>query len=433
MRKCFFLLTLATGLLIFLPFIQAQGMPASSMKNRQDIKNPTAPKLSGSDVIWFDTVDNYDPVAAYDSVHQEYLVVWWNDRGATRDIYAQRVTRKGEFKSWFSVEHIASTWTWLADIAYSPKQQEYLVVYTKKLTDTDYDVLARRVKWNGSWMSDPISVNIDVGKQWYPAVTYNSLRDEYLIVYENYWTDTMRDIDAQRVRASDGAVLGPSSGYNIASEANTIRRMPDVAYNGERDEYLIAYTYQQSALNGDIRGKIASFNFGTLSSEIYLVDNLTSQDDVALAAGPNEYLAVWSDGDDTTIYSRRVTGTGVLQPFISLAVHSGEPCIEPAVAYAGCAGYYLINWRYVRSTPSGWDIYGRDVKAGSNQPASSEFAIDSYSYSQKAPAVTCSSDGHCLMVWESNIPVGLESDYEIFGSFAMYGCAYLPFVVRSSP
>ncbi|MFL7792398.1 MAG: hypothetical protein AB8I69_09680, partial [Anaerolineae bacterium] len=64
-----------------------------------------APPLTDFIDIKVDDVNNYNPAVAYNSRHDEYLVVWENDRGATRDIYAQRVAGDGTLKTWFTIAH----------------------------------------------------------------------------------------------------------------------------------------------------------------------------------------------------------------------------------------------------------------------------------------------------------------------------------------
>jgi len=392
----------------------------------QGLAAALAPPLGSFLDIWVDDVDNYNPAVAYNSRHDEYLVVWENDRGATRDIYARRVAGNGTLKSSFTIVSNANKWNYLPDVAYNPVRDEYLVVYTYQVNTSDYDIYARRVKWDGSWMSAEISVNLDAAKQWYPAVAYNSQNDEYLVVYENYWSGSLRDIAAQRV-ASDGVLL---SWRNIATAPNTVRRLPDVAYNATRNEYLIAYTYQYNPTDGDIYGKVASANLGTLGTEMYIADTTFNQDGVALAAGPNEYLAVWEDGPSTThrtIFGRRVSGAGALQPDFAIVDHFNQACVEVAAGYGPIYGY-LVAWRFIGSS-SHWDVYGRYVKAGQDSAWESEFAIDTGSDLQRSPALACGSRGDCLVVEEDNWP---SADYEIRGRLALARHVYLPLVVRNS-
>ncbi|MGB5933949.1 MAG: hypothetical protein WBH57_12900 [Anaerolineae bacterium] len=387
--------------------------------------------------IWVDTVDNYNPAVAYNGLHDEYLVVWWNDRGATRDIYARRVGSDGTVKSWFSVVSNPNKWNWLPDVAYSPAQDEYLIVYAYNVTSTDYDLWARRIKWDGSWMSAEFPIDNDVDKDWYPALAYNSQNDEFLVVYEKYVSSTRRDIEAQRVRASDGVLL---SWRNIAGVANQGRRLPDVAYNVTRNEYLIAYTMDPGIVITptlgvqDIYGKVASANLGTLSSEIHICDDAYDQDSANVAAGPDEYLVVWEDGalgtSDYDIYGRRVSGAGTPQGAsggFPIAAATANLHVEPDVAYG--AGYgYLVTWRYASGTSSGNDLYGRHVMPGQDSATGNEFAIDSGADSQRSPALACAPSGDCLVVEEDNWPAG---DYEIRGRFVMPHRVYLPMVLRN--
>ncbi len=385
-----------------------------------------APPLDAFIHIWTgDGVDNLGPAVAYNHLHDEYLVVWENDRGATRDIYARRVSGGGELLSFFTIVSNASYWNWLPDVAYNPVLDEYLVVYTFNDPMTDNDIWGRRVAWDGSSMSTEIPIVTDAGSQWYPAVAYNNQNDEYLVVYENDWGSGLRDIAAQRVDA-DGMLL---SWRNIASDPNTVRRLPDVTYNATQNEYLIAYTYDFPT-DGDIRGKIASANLGTLGAEIMIVDNTNNQDGVSLAAGPNEYLAVWEDGPqmstERTVFSRRVTAAGGLEPFIPIAVHSGEACVEPAVAYSPVFGY-MITWRYVPA-PGIWDVYARYVNAGQDTVSSDEFAIDDDITSQKSPAIACASSGDCLIVEEDNSSMTGPVDSEIRGRIVSPYPAFIPLI-----
>jgi hypothetical protein len=316
---------------------------------------------------------------AYNSNHDEYLVVWYNDQGGgTWDIYARRVRGDGTLLSNFCVVSDAGKKNWQPDVAYSPTQDEYLVVYTYEQNSSDYDLFARRVSWNGGWMSAEIAINLEADKQWNPAVAYNSQNDEYLVVYENWWAGGLRDIAAQRVDASDGSLL---SWRNIATGTGEERVFPDVAYNEARNEYLIAYTFGVGS-DGHIYGKVASANLGTLSGEIHICDDSYDQDFPAVAAGPDEYLVVWEDGtwgtDDYDIFARRVSGGGTPQGasggFEIDGVGDDNLHVDPAVAYG--AGYgYLVAWRYFDPGASGQDVYGRYVMRGQNAASGDEFRL----------------------------------------------------------
>jgi len=436
MRKAHRLvLALAVGLLAALWAVPREGraQPVGIGTHPATLQ---APILGSFINIWdADTVDNLEPAVAYNTNHDEYLVVWSNDRGGTWDIYAQRVGGDGALLSHFTVFRDVGCKDWQPDVAYNPDQDEYLIVYTYEVSSSDYDIWARLVKWNGADLGDAryaeFPINQDSDKQWNPAVAYSNQSNEYLVVYENWWAGGTRDIDARRVD-SDGNALGQASGVNIATGAGQVRTFPDVAYNEARNEYLIVYNYT-SGTYGDILGKVASANLGTLSGEKSICVDSYDQDFPAVAAGPDEYLVVWEDGDwgtnDYDIYARRVGGDGTPQDdpggFEIDGLGDGNLHVDPAVAYGAAYGY-LVAWRYYEGG-SDQNVYGRYVVPGKDKASGNEFAIDSGSSSQATPAVACNPFGTCLAVEEDNWPGG---DYEIRGRFVTPNQVYLPLAVK---
>ncbi len=139
MNKKFLVLLLMFGLLLL------TGMPENPVEAGENpvkvlssLSNSSV-KLSPFINIWLDDVDNHSPAVAYNSHHDEYLVVWYNDRGPTRDVFARRVRADGTLLSSFTITHNANFWNYNPDLAYSPKHDEYLVVWTydSVLTDSD--------------------------------------------------------------------------------------------------------------------------------------------------------------------------------------------------------------------------------------------------------------------------------------------------------
>jgi hypothetical protein len=398
----------------------------------------SSPHLGDLITIFEDSVNNVSPAVAYNTLHDEYLVVWHNYRPVTTDIYARRVGSNGAVKSWFCVATVdGETYNYPA-VAYSPAQDQYLIVYVHESSGTDYDIKAKRLSWNGGLMSEEFVIIDDADKQWLPAVAYNSVDDEYLVVYNNWWAGGLRDIAAQRVRASDGALL---SWRNIATGAGgdgKSRLFPDVAYNASRNEYLIAYSYEHSASAYDIYATVASANLGTLSSELHIVDDADFQDRVALAAGPDEYLAVWEDGPSyvvspvyRTIGARRLTGAGTLEPPMVIVDETDEVHERPDVGYRGIWGY-LTTWLF-EFAYGDENVLGRCVRSGQNEPAGGRFAIDDRGGDQDEAALTCAPSGDCLVVYQDDWNTGAEIDPEIRGRLAGPWHSYMPLAIRNAP
>lgn len=417
-------LGLVLALLLLAPL-----MPASSQKPALDGVqfgyNPGSPLFSARFAIWSDDVDNLNPTVAYNSRHNEYLVVWWNDRGATRDIYAQRVTADGVLKSQWCVINQAGFWNWLPAVAYSPARDEYLVVYTYKANDTDYDLWARRMAWNGAWLSPEFAISTYSGRQWYPSVAYNADDDQYLVVYENYWSDTFRDIAAQRVRASDGALL---SWRNLATAAGQVRRLPDAAWLASTNEYLVAFSWLHPAGDNNIHAVMTNADMSYLSPEVELIGHDYDLIDAAVTTSPGEYLVVWEDGPgnpERTVYGRRISGLGVMSDPFAILAQTGQVYLEPDTAYSAVYGYVTVaRFKY---SDTDTDIYLRYSKPGQNSIAPGYWAIDSLTAYQRAPAIACDRFGSCLVVYEDNYDA---ASFNITGRLLLAHKAVIPLAAR---
>jgi hypothetical protein len=397
---------------------------------------PMAPPQLGAFInIWLEVgVGNFEPAVAYNSLRDEYLVVWSNTRagGATKDIYARRVRGDGTLLSYWTITHNANFHNYEPDVAYSPLQDEYLVVWTYDSVITDSDIWAVRVKWDGSWMGSEFSLGRKDDKQHKPAVVYNGQANEYLVVYQNTWAGGGQDIDAERVLASDGTPLG---WVNIAAGTG-YRSSPDVAYNPTSNRYLIAYTFRPTSVldSGDIYGKVATWNIGNLSSEIHICDDANDQNSVALASSAEEFLSVWADAPSastTEIYARRVGAYGAPQGPSGGFWITGSPGRHdnaPDVATGNGRGY-LITWQRFEGGLN-WDVYGRYTTPGQDNASDAEFPLDNDVKTQMYPVVACTNEGKCLMAEEDSNTAG--GDFDIRGRL-VWPYPYhisLPVVVR---
>jgi hypothetical protein len=426
MRAVLFLIVV---LLLLAPMVAAH----EGVWQAERVAPSTAPRLGAFINIWLETnVDNLEPAVAYNSSHCEFLVVWSNTRsgGATKDIYARRVRADGTLLSDFAIAHNANFRNYQPAVAYSPAQDEYLVVYTYDSVITDSDIWARRVRWDGSWMSSEFAVGRKTDKQHYPAVAYNSHVDEYLVVYQNTWAGGGQDIDAERVRASDGTPLG---WVNIAAGTG-LRSFPDVAHNAISNHYLIAYTFRPSSVldPGDIYGKTASWNFDDIGPEHHICDDVNDQRTVSVAAAGEEFLAVWEDSPSATtteLYARRLDPFGTpLGPAGGYWITGNPGRHDTAPSVAASAGHrYLIVWQRFMGGLD-YNVYGRYAVPGRDYGAGSEFAFDNDVRAQMAPAVACANHVGCLMAEEDSNSTG--GDFEIRGRLAWLYDVYLPLSPR---
>jgi hypothetical protein len=403
---------LSAGSLIFIPVngsVQAAMQAASQVPPERSTLLP----------IRSHTLFLKRPAVAYNSLRDEYLVVWEEDYTYSSPtltttfstIYGHRIDRHGSpIGNAFPIIHDPPQDASNPDVAYSSAQDKYLVVFGYNSASQpgpyQWDILGRIVNGDGSvnsalvWIPGTPHANDEMR----PAITYNSQDDEFLVAYMQM-AGSYFEVWVQRIVAADWSF--PPGPVNVATGGSVHRSEPDVIYNESTGEYLIAYTYGPHEMGeGHIKGKFAVASLLGLStgSEIDIIFNTNLQDSVRLAHSGEEYLAVWRDGPDPTertIYARRlVNGTPptLYTPF-KIAGASGEIHSAPDVDHSSVYGYIAI-WEYPSSTAGEEDIYGAMIKPGQQGLDGTAFVIDGDSEDQNNPALACSIQGDCLVAEE---------------------------------
>ncbi len=270
----------------------------------------------------------------------------------------------GPIGSWFAISNPYLNFDlYDASIAYNSQQQEYLVVWWGN--EYPNSVWGQRVSRNGTLVGAPITTaGGTVGAQLLPDVAYNSLHNEYLVVWYNQ-DATDWSIRAQRIAANGWL---PGGVFTVASGpiTDTYGASPAVAYASAADRYLVIYEYGNT--HGWAQYGIAARAFtsdGTPEGPAfdvrpYGVGSLLSGFDLACNRARNEFLVVWSELSTTSttfaIFGRRVKmdgGAGTLGDIFTIADTSARDDIYPAVAalpFPAGVGQYLLAWQYVYST-----------------------------------------------------------------------------------
>ncbi len=429
-------LVLGMWLVVILPAItgDSQAQPAGSGAHSAEAQSPIIdPPID----IWSDGYDNREPVVAYNSRHDEYLVVWYTKQGAyTYDIWAQRVHGDGGLETGFVVASGPGEIRVSPVVAYSPAQDQYLIAYDSGGSNSN--VYATRISWDGSWSSGEFVIADAIDQQLLPAVAYNSRDDEYLVVYVNQWAGGLIDVYAQRVRASDGHLISQNT---VASGMDGERTFPSVAYSPAAYDgsggYLIAYFYHDMATyEMEIRSKPTRAELAELwpSPEITVCPNGNAQDQPVVAAGPGEYLVIWAetilDPFGRQVRGRRMSTDGTPQGDPAGFSIGGIDTVDEleqqfALAYGERYGY-LATWHFEEPSPPD-TIYGRYVLAGRDSTSGGQFAVASLSHMDSDPAVACEPSGDCLVVyswWNGG-------DYDIKGRFVRLYRIYVPLVLKN--
>jgi hypothetical protein len=254
----------------------------------------------------------------------------------------------------------------------------------------------------------------------YPAVAYDSQRQDYLAVWQNDRAGC-DDIYGQRV-SNNGALIGPW--FSISAGCPSNRQNPTVAYNSQQDEFLVAWEHCGNGYDCGIRTRRVSGLGQVLDSTDIVVSTgtLGSENDINPTVGyaytSNKYLLVWVQDSQST-YSKHIRGqvlsaAGVLEGssfLISEDSGGGHARSKPDLAYNRSRNEYLVVWQQWAS--SDYDVYSRRVTGTGSLLYPESTAIINSGCDETTPAVGAiplqSSGGGYLVAWENSCG-GSEKD-----------------------
>ncbi|MFB0536885.1 MAG: hypothetical protein ACETWR_18125 [Anaerolineae bacterium] len=288
----------------------------------------------------------------------EFLVTWWDFRESLGDIYGQRLAADGPLiGEEFLIARAANFENWPPAVAYNPVSDEYLVVwYQDRGEPGESNIYGQRVSADGNLVGGVFTINDEGTPQVRPAVMANGATGEYLVVWSLGGPELGGNLYSQRLKGS-GEKIGGSLYIGRGDK-------PAVTYNNVTGEYLVvrADGFAQAARvqpDGSVIGDIAISEPG----------NSKNFSDVA-SDSAGSYLAIWeAPGDDilTIVFGRELSPQGELQSIERpLSSPIGRNIIYPAVAYNAQANVYLVVWEeWVEGEPM---VRGRIYRPGEFPP-----------------------------------------------------------------
>jgi hypothetical protein len=289
------------------------------------------------------------PAVAYNSLHDEYLVVWENDWPGNKDIYATRISSTGALLGWWAVTYGDEDRIQPA-VAYDPVRDRYLVVWSVDFygDGSDYDIVGRFFPWNGP---DPLLQEFPVcdwtTSQFDPDVAFALTQDEFLVAWTESTTSGFR-IGASRISA-DGS--GSPTGPWTVSSGTEDRRKPSVAYNLHRNEYLLTWEMLNSSFDVwavRLRGDGVPLGTGefAVASE---TQNETSPVVAACRLADNYLLLYEMEAGDMDVYGRFISGAGTVGATVYLVAITLDHEWRPAVSCDAAGGSYVSVWQVQHS------------------------------------------------------------------------------------
>jgi uncharacterized repeat protein (TIGR01451 family) len=377
--------------------------------------------------------DQQVPDVTYNSTIGEYLVVWQDNRHGDWDIYGRRIADDCTPDGEFAISRIPDR-QWYPAVAHDSVHNQYLTVWwdNRNSPTTGDDIYGQILSHDGSPLSGNFPISTAAGFQSRADVTWNSADNEYLAV----WADNRNsastgfDIYAQRV-SSQGELLdnagnpGADSAVNFAvSEATGDQDHPVLVYNSDNIQYLIAWQDHRYG-NSDVFAQLVSGQGELLDQDgnpgadpaanlpISVAPN--SQECPALSYVQDTYRLVWQDSRhfdfvEEDIYEQQVAIHGEPLGNVIPLVTAPTSQTSPAVAYDGL-DKYLVVWQDARNlSDTAYDIYGQIVASAGTLPGIN-FPISATGGDQWFPAVASDAKDEFLVVWQ-------DSRY---GSWDVYG------------
>jgi len=383
--------------------------------------------------------NRYLPGAAYDSIHNQYLVVWYSQYPGNAGIYAQRVSSSGaRVGSWFAISTGSNDRATPA-VVFSATSQEYLVVWVYDTNDdhVHYDIWGRTVVWDGSSMGVETQIFTWANRAFTsPRVAWDSVHNQFMVISSVYDTQNFwwNDI-AGKLVMSDGST--PYSGFQVYQDPAVHPHQGDITYNPAADEYFVVWTETNSATGDDIYGAKVAWNGGITRSAYALADETTNDSFPAIATNRGDaYFLTYQSYDDaaskSSIRFRLLNLVG--DPYYSDDPAPGgvflvKDLTKPDVENIPGTSKWLFTAEY--SADSGAQAWAFIVERGHHSVAlhSSTPVADWPSWEIMNPTLTAGSPGF-LITYEGNnasIP-GLVQ--HIYGRILNTNTLFLPIVMR---
>ncbi len=361
--------------------------------------------------------DASDPVVAYNSIDEEYLIVWSENHvvGGEFEIHGQRVTLEGLPTGIFNftISNMANGnplfGAFQPSVAHNSLRNEYLVAWMgddfSNGIDDDVEIFVQRLSADGTGIGGDIQIS-DIGQDpgsirqgRSPRVVYNPADDEYLVIWfaddpDSGLADEEYEIFGQRLDGQ-GQEIGANdfriSDMGIDGDSSRGASIPAVAFNSNQPQYLVLWNGDDDA-GGQVENEFEIFGqrLDRFGNEIGINDFRISdmggglgdasygafRPHLAFDQNNDRWLVVWH-GDDSSggliddefeifgsllnsaaqeIQSFRISrmgGTG----------NTGFAAFRPRAAFDPVNSEYLVIWQ------------GDQVTSGTGGPDSDEYEI----------------------------------------------------------
>ncbi len=337
-----------------------------------------------------------NPAVAWDGA-ANFLVVWDDARNvyvSQTDIYGARVRGSDGAVLDAAGLELARLPSGQAAPALAFDGTSFLLVWQDYRSETNYDIYGARVRRSDMAVLDSsgFAISTELGQERYPSVASNGT--DYLAVWQDYRNGGSWDVYGARISGVDATVMD-ASGIAISTQSNDQIR-PSVAWNGT--DYVVAWEDHRTGL-GDVYGARVRSSDGSVrdATGIAISTNSQAQTAPSIACSTGSCLVAWQDArsDAGDVYGALVAGDGTV-PLTDIAVcATGFAQTSPVVGWNGSD--YVTAWQDSRSSTA--EIYAGRVSGAGSPLDGTGFPVPTTAGTD--PAIACSM-GTCLVVWKDS-------------------------------
>ncbi len=326
-------------------FDSGKGKPSVISYHRLDA---TGTKIGSEMWIADDLLGAGGAKVCYNSTRKEYLISYggYTESGGLHDeLRLQRVDAATGAPIGGSNRVTNLPGAFNSNIAYSPRSDCYLLVW-----DSGYDSPCPLYATRLDSTAVPVGGIFHASTAAYvwaggPSICYNSVNDEFFVTFQAYYATeppTWWDYYAQRIRASDGAMLGSNITISLTYDYDT---NGDVAYDSDLNRYLVIYDggnptpwLQFVSASGVLQGS----RFPAAPNPYYN----GGMSDITWNPVTKEFLATWAHQESASNFGRRLSQTGAYigEPFRTNGNVIGFGNWDPMGLANPISGEFLIYW-----------------------------------------------------------------------------------------
>jgi hypothetical protein len=338
------------------------------------------------------------------------IITWHDGRGASFDIYAQRVNAAG-VPQWAvdGVALCAAPGTQYRPTIASDGAGGALVTWEDLRSGTNSDIYVQWVNAAGvpQWTADGVALCAAADDQLYPTIVSDGAGGA-IVTWDDLRSGTDYEIYAQRVNAA-GVPQWTADGVALCTSPNN-QFTPTIASDGAGGAIVAWYDYRSGTSNDIYAQRVNAAGAPQwIEDGVPLCTAEGDQQNAAIASdGASGAIVTWEDYRDSVtkidIYTQRVNAAGVPQWTADCAVLciAANFQITPAITPDGLGGA-IVTWQDRRDGIH-YDIYAQRMNATGVAQWTSNGALCSTAGNQlilisQNPMIVSDGAGGAIVAW----------------------------------